>query len=58
MRVNHDIIDTVVTQYMQALMAEDYLESANLLKRIRNYGVRVVVEDLENGVIEWYRIDD
>lgn len=58
MRVNHDIIDTVVTYYMQALMADDHHKAAKLYKQLRNYNVDVVVEDLANGVIEWYRKDE
>lgn len=58
MYVNSDIIETLVSRYMRALMHQDHEQSSALLFRLRNYGIRVIVQDLDEGFIEWYREDE
>lgn len=58
MQVNRDIIDTLVTLYMQALRKENFLLCTQLLMKIGNYGARLVVQDIPKGICIWYRTNE
>ena len=58
MRVNRDIIDTVVTQYVRALQNGHLRTAYNYLCKLGNWGIEIVVKDPIKGILTWRRKDE